>query len=117
MRAGSRRSRPRSPTSLSELVSHPEGDPRPPWEDGPVPAEHAIRGLHSVALTEAGYEHTAELLTGALGFRLASESASRCGHALCGDRGSGYLACPSRRIRAAAAPGSSRISRVCSSSR
>jgi glyoxalase family protein len=60
-----------------ELVSHPEADPRPPWEDGPVPAEHAIRGLHSVALTEAGYEHTAELLTGTLGFRLVGESASR----------------------------------------
>ena len=36
-----------------ELVSHPEADSRPPWDDGPVPVEHAIRGLHSVALTEA----------------------------------------------------------------
>lgn len=60
-----------------ELVSHPEADSRPPWDDGPVPVEHAIRGLHSVALTEAGYEHTAELLTGTLGFRLVGESASR----------------------------------------
>lgn len=60
-----------------ELVSHQGADPRPPWEDGPIPAQHAIRGLHSVTLTEAGYEQSAELLTGTLGFRLASESASR----------------------------------------
>jgi glyoxalase family protein len=56
-----------------ELVSHPEADPRPPWEEGPVPPEHAIRGLHSVTMTESGFEDTAELLTGTLGFDLAEE--------------------------------------------
>src|SRR3954447_11358245 len=29
------------------LVAHPQGDPRDPWNNGHVPAEHAIRGLHS----------------------------------------------------------------------
>jgi len=60
-----------------ELVAHPGADPRPPWEDGPVPPEHAIRGLHSVTLTEAGYEHTVELLTETLGFRLVDEWTNR----------------------------------------
>lgn len=62
---------------LIELVAHPEADPRPPWEGGPVPPEHAVRGLHSVTLTEAGYEHTAELLVDTLGFALVEESADR----------------------------------------
>ena len=60
-----------------ELVAHPGAEPRPPWERGPIPAQHAIRGLHSVALTESGYEGTAELLTGKLGFRLVEEDGTR----------------------------------------
>ena len=62
---------------LIELVAHEGADPRPPWERGPIPAEHAIRGLHSVTLTEGGYEDTAELLTGRLGFRLLREDGNR----------------------------------------
>ncbi|RCW46303.1 glyoxalase family protein [Halopolyspora algeriensis] len=62
---------------LIELVAHPEADPRPPWAQGPIPTEHAIRGLHSVTLTESGYENTAGLLTETLGFRLVEESADR----------------------------------------
>ena len=58
-----------------ELVAHPEADPRPPWEQGPVPPEHAIRGLHSVVLTESGFDDTASLLTGTLGFDLVEEDA------------------------------------------
>ena len=61
---------------LVELVAHPGADPRPPWEEGPVPPEHAIRGLHSVTLTESGFEDTAELLTGTLGFELTDEDVS-----------------------------------------
>ena len=57
---------------------------RPPGADrarhgrtGRSPPEHAIRGLHSVTLTEAGHEHTAELLTETLGFRLVDEWTDR----------------------------------------
>lgn len=75
---------------LVELAAHPEADPRPPWERGPVPPEHAIRGLHSVTLTETGYEQTAELLTGTLGFRLIEESGERFRFAT-GDGGPGAL--------------------------
>ncbi|MPZ89785.1 MAG: ring-cleaving dioxygenase [Nitriliruptorales bacterium] len=60
-----------------ELVAHPDADPRPPWEAGPVPAERAIRGLDHVALSEMGYEMTAGLLVDQLGFRLSREDGNR----------------------------------------
>ncbi len=53
-----------------ELVAHPGAGTRPGWAGGSVPAEHAIRGLHSVTVWEEGYEHTAQHLTETLGFRL-----------------------------------------------
>lgn len=62
---------------LLELAAHTGTDPRPPWEEGPIPHEHAIRGLYSVTLTEDGYESTAATLTETLGFRLVDESGSR----------------------------------------
>jgi glyoxalase family protein len=81
----------RDPDGLAlELVAHPGADPRPPWEDGPVPAGQAIRGLHSVTLTEAGHERTAALLADTLGFRLIEESAARFRFAT-GDGGAGAL--------------------------
>ena len=61
---------------LLELVAHPAAHERPGWQKGPVPAEHAIRGLHGVTLWEAGYEHTATFLTETLGFRLLAEEGS-----------------------------------------
>jgi glyoxalase family protein len=58
-----------------ELVAPAEPDPRQPWRAGTVPAEHAIRGFHSVTLSLAGqHEESARLLTSTLGFRpLATE--------------------------------------------
>ncbi|GAB3279381.1 ring-cleaving dioxygenase [Parasphingorhabdus pacifica] len=73
-----------------ELIAHAGSDPRPPWEDGPIPPEHAIRGLHSVSLTEVSHEHTAALLTDTLGFRLVEESTARFRFAT-GDGGVGAL--------------------------
>lgn len=50
-----------------ELV--PTGsDTRPGWTAGPVPAEHAIRGVHAVTLPERSPEGTAALMAGPLGF-------------------------------------------------
>ena len=56
-----------------ELVAHPRAQERPGWSGGLVPAEHAIRGIHSVTVWEEGYEHTARHLTETLGFRLMAE--------------------------------------------
>ena len=57
-------------------------------EGGPVSAGHAVRGLHSVTMTEEGYEHTADLLTETLGFRCVDESNNRF-RFLTGDGGAG----------------------------
>jgi catechol 2,3-dioxygenase-like lactoylglutathione lyase family enzyme len=56
-----------------ELVAHPRAELRPAWKEGPVPAEHTIRGIHTVTLSEDGYERTARLLTDTLGFRLLGQ--------------------------------------------
>src|SRR5215207_10103377 len=59
---------------LLELVAHPGALAREGWGGGPVPAEHAVRGVHGVTLWEEGLEDTAAVLTGPLGFReLTSE--------------------------------------------
>ncbi|MUL44260.1 ring-cleaving dioxygenase [Streptomonospora sp. PA3] len=81
----------RDPDGLGlELVAHRQADAAPAWEGGPVPDEHAVRGLHSVTLTEAGYEHTAGLLTDTLGFRFAEEANNRFRFAT-GEGGAGGL--------------------------
>ena len=51
-------------------------DARTGWTDGPVPAEHAIKGVHAVTLPERSTEQTAALLTEALGFRLVATEAA-----------------------------------------
>jgi glyoxalase family protein len=48
-----------------------------PWEQGPVPAEHAIRGFHSVTLTVAEAGASAELLTKTMGFRRSDTAGNR----------------------------------------
>jgi|SRR5579872_687583 len=58
-----------------ELVASSTG--AEPWRSGPLPAEHAIRGFHSITLSEEGYELTAALLAGTLSFRPAGESGNR----------------------------------------
>jgi glyoxalase family protein len=60
-----------------ELVAHAGEKDGTPWEKGPVPANHAIRGFHSVTLSEGGYERTAALLTETLGFQRTQESGNR----------------------------------------
>ena len=41
-----------------------------PWDRSPVPAEHQLRGMHSVRLWENALAPTADFLTGKLGFTL-----------------------------------------------
>jgi catechol-2,3-dioxygenase len=71
-----------------ELVAHPQAELRPAWKSGTVPAEHAIRGVHTVTLSEDGYERTAKLLTETLGFRLLGEENSVFRYAV-GEEGPG----------------------------
>lgn len=63
-------------TSL-ELVARAAADRIDPWEDGPVPADYAIRGFHSVTLWENNPERTVALLTEGMGFRLEDEAGPR----------------------------------------
>ena len=47
------------------------------WNESSVPAEHSIRGFHSVSAALEGYERTAKLLTEAFGYRLVNQSNNR----------------------------------------
>ena len=52
-----------------------EGDHRSGWDGvGDIPAEHAVRGLHSVTLTERLLDPTASMLTDLLGMGVGGES-------------------------------------------
>lgn len=47
------------------------------WPGGPVPDEHAIRGFHSVTISEEGYESTARVLTELMGFKAHGSEGNR----------------------------------------
>ncbi|HEU4762946.1 MAG TPA: ring-cleaving dioxygenase, partial [Gemmatimonadales bacterium] len=62
---------------MLELVGHPAQADGIPWDGVPeIPAEHAIRGLHSVTLWVNEGEATEQVVTGVLGFRELAEDAS-----------------------------------------
>ncbi|MBK0868018.1 MAG: ring-cleaving dioxygenase [Saccharopolyspora sp.] len=69
------------------LVAHPQGDPRAPWDNGIVPAEHGVRGLHSVTLSVTEEEATAWMF-GDLGLTFSSQEDNRFRFAA-GDGGPG----------------------------
>ena len=59
------------------------GDERSGWDGvGNIPAEHAVRGLHSVELSERAIEPTAGMLENMLGMNFASEKAGRANFAM-----------------------------------
>lgn len=60
-----------------ELVSGPATDPEFAWSEGPVPAEHAIRGVHSLLLHSRTPDGTAGLLVNELGFEEVGEEGNR----------------------------------------
>jgi glyoxalase family protein len=67
-----------------DLVAAP-GDARSGWDGvADVPVEHAVRGLHSVTMSERLPEHTAEMLAGMLGMRLEGEDGDRARFAMAG---------------------------------
>ena len=84
---------------LLELAAPNGPDPRSPWREGPVPAEHAIRGFHGVTLLEERSERTAGLLTETMNFRAFGEVRNRR-RFVTGGGGSGSI------VDLVAAPGS-----------
>ena len=62
---------------LLELVATPRVARVEPWRDGPVPAEHAVRGIHGITIWEDGDGGTAEFLTGYMGLRQVGEDGNR----------------------------------------
>ena len=59
--------------------------PGEPWADGPVPAEHAIRGFHGVTLQSARPEATGQVLSH-LGYQREAEEGDRVRYRTGGDR-------------------------------
>lgn len=67
-----------------DIVAAP-GDARSGWDGvAAIPAEHAVRGLHSVTMSERLPERTAALLSGLLGMQLDGEDGDRARFAMAG---------------------------------
>ncbi len=62
---------------LLELIATSRVEHVAPWLDGPVPAEHAVRGLHGGTIWEDGDRGTAEFLTTRMGFRPVGQEDNR----------------------------------------
>jgi glyoxalase family protein len=74
---------------LLELIASSRDGEFQPWTDGPVPAEHSIRGIHSVSAALESHEGTATLLTETFGFRLVQGTGNRFRFAAPGGGGAG----------------------------
>ena len=62
---------------LLELIATPRVSRVEGWRDGPVPAEHAVRGVHAVTIWEDGDAGSAEFLTRTMGFQAKGEEENR----------------------------------------
>jgi catechol 2,3-dioxygenase-like lactoylglutathione lyase family enzyme len=62
---------------MLELIAAPRINQVQGWRDGPVPAEHAVRGVHAVTIWEDGDAGSAEFLTRTMGFRAKGEEENR----------------------------------------
>jgi glyoxalase family protein len=74
---------------LIELIEATPSDAVVQWAEGPVPAEHLIRGLHGVSARLQSSEKTAELLTEVFGYRWAQETGNRIRFVAPGEGGIG----------------------------
>ncbi|MEV6285824.1 ring-cleaving dioxygenase [Kribbella sp. NPDC051770] len=76
----------RDPDGLVIELVAAEGDTRSGWDGAAgIPAEHAVRGLHAITVSEAELEPTAALLGGMLGMTLGDESGGRARFTMTGD--------------------------------
>src|SRR5918994_2969405 len=62
---------------MLELIATPRVAGLEGWRDGPVPAEHAIRGVHGVTIWEDGDAGSAPFLTGTMGYTIREEADNR----------------------------------------
>jgi glyoxalase family protein len=62
---------------LLELVATPRVGGLEGWREGPVPAEHAIRGVHGVTIWEDGDAGSAAFLTGTMGYTIREQADNR----------------------------------------
>ncbi len=76
---------------LIELIASSSGGQVEPWADGPIPAQHAVHGFHSVSAALEGYERTARLLTDSFGYGLIATSGNRFRFAAPDDTASGRI--------------------------
>jgi glyoxalase family protein len=75
-----------------ELIASADGGGgAQPWDGSPVPAEHALRGFHSVSLSLDDGEDTARLLTATLGFAHAGDAGNRSRFIAAGGGGTGGI--------------------------
>jgi glyoxalase family protein len=58
---------------LVGLVASPRAATTVPWSEGPVPPEHAVRGLHGATIWEDGDSGSADFLTRTMGFQPVGE--------------------------------------------
>ncbi|HXN35765.1 MAG TPA: ring-cleaving dioxygenase [Opitutaceae bacterium] len=61
------------------------------WAKSPVPSEHALRGFHTVSLSEATQGFTGDLVTAKMGYRLVGEEGGRFRYAAPGAAGAALL--------------------------
>jgi glyoxalase family protein len=65
-------------TSLEIVATRESTEPKgEAWAAGPVPVQQAIHGVHSVSISEEGYETTAKLLTDVMGFEAIGSERNR----------------------------------------
>jgi glyoxalase family protein len=76
---------------LLELVTFDSIAQVESWADSTVPAEHSLRGFHSVSAALEGYERTAQLLRESFGYRLDKESGNRFRFAAPSESGPGRI--------------------------
>ena len=63
--------------TMLELIATPRVAGLQGWRDGPVPAEHAIRGVHGVTIWEDGDAGSAAFLTDTMGYRIRDQADNR----------------------------------------
>ncbi len=81
----------RDPNGMVIDLVASDGDHRSGWDGlADIPAEHAVRGLHAITLSERLLDPSAGMLTELLGMSVAEEGADRARFGM-GDGGSGAL--------------------------
>jgi glyoxalase family protein len=75
---------------LELVTSAPEAEVDP-WGESSVPAEHSVRGFHSVSAALEGYERTAKLFIEVFGYQLVQEKGNRFRFSPPGARGPGRM--------------------------